>query len=236
MSEASASARDLLGNDHPLVRVADAATVVERQTLVCAAFLLATVTAAYPDLARAAPLIGSAATVTLALLASLGMLRRQRRIQARTVIIERGPLKLPHVQQQITRLGDKRYRARLAQRLRRAAHDAERWHSLLVASRPPVGILELVPHVGLVRAIADHLESSSPSVRGIALADRLLDDGYNSPLYAGDGYRLRCTLRQIMYELDCRPPSQYRRARRDVHQVRFNEQPGRAPTDPAGGL
>jgi len=202
MSEASASARDLLGRDHPLVRVDDATTAVERQSLVCAAFLLATVTAAYPNVARAAPLVGSAAAVNLALVALLGVLRRQRRIQARGVIIQRGPLHLPHVQLEMARLTDQRQRARLAARLRRAADDAERWHSLLVACRPPVGILELVPHVGLVRAIADRLESCSASVRGVALADRLLDDGYASPLYIGDGYRLECALHQILYELD----------------------------------
>jgi hypothetical protein len=204
MSEASASARAVLGADHPLVRLEAATAVVERQTVVCAAFLVAVIAAASPDIARARMLAGSAAMVDLALLALLAILRRQRRLQARNVIIERGPLNLPHVQQQIMRLADGRYRACLARRLRRTAHDAERWHSLLVASRPPVGILELVPHVGLVRAIADHLESGSPSVRGIALADQLLDNGYASPLYAGDGYRLHCALRQILYELDGR--------------------------------
>ena len=46
MSEASASARELLGTHHPLVRTDEATTAVERQTLVCATFLLATVAAA----------------------------------------------------------------------------------------------------------------------------------------------------------------------------------------------
>lgn len=205
MNEASASARDLLGEDHPLVRVDDAVTAVERQTLVCTAFLLATLTAAYRNIAPVAPLVGSAVMVTLALLALLALLRRQRRLHARSVIIQCGPQHLPHVQLEVNRLSDERQRTRLAARLRRAAQDAESWHTLLVASRPPAGIRELVPHVGLVRAIADRLESSSPSVRGVALADRLLDDGYASPLYAGDGYRLRCALRQILYELDGGP-------------------------------
>ena len=202
MSEASASARDILGEHHPLVRVDDATTVVERQALVCAAFVLATAAAGYPDLGNAAMLLGSGAAVEFVLLALVAFLQRQRRIHARNVIIERGPLHLPRVQLEMSRLADQRHRARLAGRLRRAAEGAECWHSLLVASRPPVGILELLPHVALVREIADHLDVGSATVRGIALADRLLDDGYASPLYAGDGYRLRCALGQILYELD----------------------------------
>ena len=136
------------------------------------------------------------------MLALVAFLRRQRRIHARNVIIERGPLDLPHVQLEITRLGALRYRAGLGERLRQAVADAESWHSLLIASRPPIGILELLPHAALVREIAERLAADSANVRGIALADRLLDDGYASPLYAGDGYRLRCALRQILYELD----------------------------------
>jgi hypothetical protein len=180
----------------------DATSAVERQTVVCTAFLLATVAAAYPDIGNAAPLVGSATAVDLALLALVAMLRRQRRICARNVIIERGPLHLPRVRLEMARLADQRYRARLAVRLRRAVEDAEGWHSLLAASRPPVGILELLPHVALVREIAKRLDESPANVRGIALADRLLDDGYASPLYAGDEYRLRCALRQILFELD----------------------------------
>ncbi|HET7170211.1 MAG TPA: hypothetical protein VFI18_01120 [Gaiellales bacterium] len=202
MNEASASAREALGADHPLVRIDAATTVAERQTLVCAAFLLATVAAACPDIARVVPLVGSAAAVDLTLLALVALLRRQRRLQARSVIIQRGPLHLPCVQSEMARLAHQRTRSRLAARLRKAVGDAEGWHSLLVASRPPVGILELLPHVGLVRNIADHLDANATNIRGIALADRLLDDGYASPLYAGDGYRLGYTLRQILYELD----------------------------------
>jgi len=201
MNEASAAARELLGTDHRLVRVDDATAAAERQTLVCAAFLLAAVAAAYPDFARAAPLVGSAATVEGVLIAVLAFLRRQRRISARSVIIERGPLDLPQVHHEVARLADPGHRARLADRLRRAVADAEGWHAILVASRPPIGILELLPYAALVREIADRVDASSPNVRGIALVDRLLDDGYASPLYAGDGYRLRCALRQIRYEL-----------------------------------
>jgi hypothetical protein len=201
MSEGFASARELLGEDHPLVRVDETTTAVERQTLVCTAFLVATVAAAYPDIAQTACLSGSAAAVDLTLLALVGLLRRQRRINARNVIIERGPLHLPRVQLESMRLADHRQRAKLARRLRRAAQDAEGWHSLLVASRPPVGILELLPHTALAREIADHLDATHANVRGIALADRLLDDGYASPLYAGDGYRLQRELRHILHEL-----------------------------------
>jgi hypothetical protein len=202
MSEASAPARELLGKDHPLVRAEEAATAVERQTIVCTAFLLATVAAAYPDVAKAAWLGGSAAAVDLTLLALVALLRRQRRIQARNVIIERGPLHLSRVQLEIARLADQRHRANLAKQLRRAVEESEGWRSLGVASRPPIGILELLPHAALAREIADHLDGNQPPVRGIALVERLLDDGYVSPLYAGDGYRLRCELRQILYELD----------------------------------
>jgi hypothetical protein len=202
MSEASALARELLGPQHPLVRVDEATTAVERQTLVCAAFLLATVAAAYPDITQTATLVGSAATVELVLLALLALLRRQRRLNARNVIIEGGPLFHPHVALASARLLERRHQARLAARLRRAVADAEGWHSILVASRPPMGILELLPHASLVREIARHLDAGSVNVRGIALADQLLDDDYASPLYAGDGYRLGCTLQQIRYELE----------------------------------
>lgn len=175
----------------------------ERQTLVCAAFLLAIVASAYPDIGQTAWLAGSAASVDLILLALAALLRHQRRIQARNVIIERGRLHLPRVQQEMTRLTDHRRRAKLAQRLCRTVEDAEGWHSLLVASRPPVGILELLPYASLAREIADRLNANHPDVRGVALVDRLFDDGYSSPLYAGDRYRLRCELHRILYVLDC---------------------------------
>ena len=202
MSEGAASARELLGEDHPLVRADETTTAVERQTLVCTAFLVATMVAAYPDITQTACLSGSAATVDVTLLALVGLLRRQRRITARNLIIEHGPLHLPRVQLEMKRLADHRHRTKLARRLRRAAQDAEDWHTLLVASRPPVGILELLPHTALAREIAKNLETTQANVRGIALADRLLDDGYASPLYDGDGYRLQRELHQILYELE----------------------------------
>ncbi len=201
MSDGFVSARALLGEDHPLVRVDETTTAVERQTLVCTAFLVATMAAAYPDIAQTAYLSGSTAAVDLTLLALVGLLRRQRRITARNLIIEHGPLDLPRVQLEIKRLADHRHRTKLARRLRRAAQDAEDWHTLLVASRPPVGILELLPHTALAREIAEHLDRPHANVRGVALADRLLDDGYASPLYAGDGYRLQRKLRHILHEL-----------------------------------
>src|SRR5712691_3160375 len=144
MSETSASARDVLGTDHPLVRADEAIIAVKRQALVCAVFLLATVAAAYPDVARATSLVASAAAVDLALLGLVALLRRKRRLHARDVIIEGGPLHLPYVRAEMRRLADERHRAKLTRRLHRAVDDAEGWHSLLVASRPPVGILKLV--------------------------------------------------------------------------------------------
>ena len=54
MNEASASARELLGKDHPLVRVDETTTTVERQTLDCTALLVATMAAAYPDITQTA--------------------------------------------------------------------------------------------------------------------------------------------------------------------------------------
>ena len=94
MNEASASARALLGEDHPLVRVDETTTTVERQTLVCTAFLVATVAAAYPDITQTAYHSRIAAAVDLTLLALVGLLRRERRITARNLIIEHGPLHL----------------------------------------------------------------------------------------------------------------------------------------------
>ena len=201
MNEASASARELLGKDHPLIKMDEATTAVERQALVCTVFLLATMAAAYPDIARAASLAGTAAVVDLTLVALVALLRHQSHVHARNVIIERGPLHLRRVQLEITRLTDEHHRARLAQRLHRAVTDAEDWHSLFVASRPPVGILELLPYAQLAQAIVEHLNTDHPNVRGVALVDRLLSDGYSSPLYAGNGYRLGCELRQILFEL-----------------------------------
>ena len=73
----------------------------------------------------------------------------------------------------MTRLAGHRHRTKLARRLRRAAQDAEGWHSLLFASRPPVGILELLPHTALAREIPEHLDTPHANVRGIALTDVL---------------------------------------------------------------
>jgi hypothetical protein len=99
------------------------------------------------------------------------------------------------------RLASRRERERFARSLERLLHDAERWHRILPAYRPPDGAQLLRHAASEARDVIALLRAEAAHVRGVALTARFLMDGSSSPLYAGDVGRLREELNRIRYLL-----------------------------------
>ncbi len=99
------------------------------------------------------------------------------------------------------RLASCKVREHLAHSLERLLHDAERWHRILPAYRPPEGSQFLRFAAAEVRDVVGLLRAEHADVRGVALTARFLMDGYSSPLYAGNAGRLLEELRRIRYLL-----------------------------------
>jgi hypothetical protein len=203
MSDLPRRAAELLGPDHPIARVADATEAVRRQLVVCAVFAVTLTVFGWPQLRRSLPLTASAAIVELALLALLIWLRHERTSRIHQLIAAAGPaLPLAEVQQQAQQLCEPRTRQALAKVLLRTLDSAERWAELLPAQRPPPDVRALAPHAALVRRAASLLVEGQPSARGVAMVEQLVTAGYQSPLYCGDGERLRRELGRIVFELE----------------------------------
>jgi hypothetical protein len=204
MSDLPRRAAELLGPDHPIARAADATEAVRRQVVVCAVFAVTLTIFAWPQLQRSLPLTASAAVVELALLALLMLLRHERTSRIHQLIAAAGPALplLAEVQEEARQLCDPRTRQALAKVLLRTLDSAERWAELPPAQRPPPNVRALAPHAALVRRAASLLVEGQPSARGVAIVEQLVTDGYQSPLYCGDGERLRRELGRIVFELE----------------------------------
>jgi hypothetical protein len=203
MTEHAQQAADLLGSDHPVPRLAAAIHAVHRQAVVCVSFTLALALLSRPHPSRSLPLTASALLVDLLLLGTWAVLRHEHTARIRQLIATSGPdLPLIDVQKETLRLLDPRSRQRLARRLLRILGSAERWSDLPTAQRPPPAVRELAQDADLVRLVAASLVADHPSARGVAMVERLIADGYQSPLYAGNHVLLRQELGRIIYELD----------------------------------
>jgi hypothetical protein len=203
MSDLPRRAAELLGPDHPIARAADATEAVRRQVVVCAVFTVTLTIFAWPQLQRSLPLTASAAVVELALLALLMLLRHEQTSRIHQLIAAAGPaLPLAEVQEEARHLCEPRTRQALAKVLLRTLDSAERWAELPPAQRPPPAVRALTPHAALVRRAASLLVEGQPSARGVAIVEQLVTDGYQSPLYCGDGERLRRELGRIIFELE----------------------------------
>jgi GTP:adenosylcobinamide-phosphate guanylyltransferase len=198
---------DLLGTQHPLVRVMDDIRARVRQATVVTAIIAASATAALAGVADARAALVAAVAVEVALVCVLAALAAAKRDHLLDLIIEgREHLPLPQVARERERLLDSRYRTQLSQSLEALHHEAE--HPIL--HRP--SDLPLYRR-GVIAAVAPDLVETARSLRnehagsaGVALAERLLN-GHDSPLYDENAERLRVQLRRCRFLLagtDCR--------------------------------
>jgi hypothetical protein len=198
-----AHAAEVLGREHPVARAARRRDRLVGQAIVGGCLVVGAGVAA---LARPAPathaLVGVAAVVEAWLLAAALFATTILRDRARDAIAD-GDCAADVVEVAIERdrLLDRGSRARLAGTLERALYQAEHWYEIPISTRPPATAAELAARAEIVAEVARLVRDPASSARGVALADRLLRDGYASPLYGGSGAALDEELRRIRYLL-----------------------------------
>src|SRR5262249_9647312 len=148
------------------------------------------------------PLVIGAALVMLVLAGVAGQQWDRRRRAARDIVLEgRETLPVPVVQRERRRLLDQSTRGYVARSLERVLQHVTRRPTPVPPSVPPlfdVGTVATV--VDDLQAIIALLRSDHPQARGVALAERLLTEGF-SPLYGENAIALRDELRRVRYLL-----------------------------------
>lgn len=192
-----------LGNDHALARLLARRRALTCQILVTSIPLACASVGVMLHAGKASLVLAASGVVEVGLLVTVPYLRGRTRDVTQELIAsgEDAALALRPVQEEGRRLASRRERERFAQSLERLLHDAERWHRILPAYRPPDGTRFLRFAASEVREIVALLRSESAHLRGVALTARFLMDGYASPLYAGDPGRLQEELNRIRYLL-----------------------------------
>jgi hypothetical protein len=191
---------DLLGAAHPMVRITGAIAVVERQAFALAIVLVASVAAA-ADGSVAMAVAVSAAVVLVVLVAIVATLLDQRRRLAVDLIAEgRGGLPLRAVEREHHRLADVRTRVRLAKSFERVIEVALASRRLAPDPLPMVRPWVAAAVGAELSCVAALLRGTSPGLRGVASAQRLLTDG-GSPLYGRDVAALREELGRVRFLL-----------------------------------
>jgi hypothetical protein len=196
-------AEDVLGPAHPLASASRWRDILIAQAVGASCLLLAATALA---LIRRTP--STIAFATCSLIVELWVIPGA--ILAVTVLRERAregiadgePWSgIAEVSIERERLVRRRTRARLARTLERALYAAEHWHEMPISTRPPQGVSQLAFHSAAVRDIVRLVRDPASDVRGLALLDRLLRDGYSSALYRGPSCALEEELRRIRYLL-----------------------------------
>jgi len=113
------------------------------------------------------------------------------------------------------RLASRKERAKLACSLERLVHDAEGTSWTFPTSGPVYSTRGVRLAAAELRGLADRLRSDAVRVQGVALTERLLVDGYASPLYREDVGALREELNRILFLL-----GDQRRGPRDTGDTR----------------
>jgi hypothetical protein len=198
------SADDILGREHPLARAAQRARALRLQVgvAVVAGGVALVAWAAGWRWAGALALAAVCAVVAFGI--ALLIARQDARDHALDAIIGgRHGLEVREVVGVSRSLGERRYRRSLARSLERTLELSRRWWQLPPGQRPPGDVRHLPQVAGeLCEVVALLRAESAPSVRGVALCERLLSDGPGSPLYGGQPEALRRELGRIRYELE----------------------------------
>jgi hypothetical protein len=196
-----ASARALLGAEHPLARVSERLGVLREQSLVVGAVLLASVVALVAGESAALWFVVAAAVVQAALACGSALLAQARRDHVLDVIGDgRGSLPLAAVQRERGHLLDPAHRAFLARWLDGMRQDAQRPIQRFPAARPLYSVRVIAAVAPELETIAGLLVGDHAGLRGVALTERLLRDGASS-LYRQDVEPLRQELRRIRLHL-----------------------------------
>lgn len=197
-SECSA-AEALLGSGHPLVRVLGRLETAREQLVTVTAVQGAGLVFFAGDWAFGLSVAIAAAAVQAGLAFRIATLRMEQHGLCLTLIVKAGSrLPLPCVEQTCGQLLQGRTAERLASSVDEMVATARRPPSL-PAARP-------LTDVRVIRATAPELAEvaallrSDPTVRGVALVERLLT-GPNTPLYGNDVEPLRQELRRARYLL-----------------------------------
>jgi hypothetical protein len=195
----------VLGEEHPLTRIELSIAALRDQAAVCLAIVAATPTviAVNPALGVVVLLSGLVTLLTLGLvILLLGSTRRDR---VHDVILAGQRPPLPAVHAELNRLRSPQQRRRLAETVRRALTQGERWHDYMPASRPPIGVRNLPAHRTCLLQIAAALEHEPVSIRAVIMVERFIRGGYGSAIYDSHPDTLRQELGRIHFELETRP-------------------------------
>jgi len=201
------SATEILGANHPLVRVVDLRRDMRRQSLATVVAVVIGMVGLAFGTRWGLPLLIAAALIQLVLAAGIALLAQLQHERALDLIIEGlDGLPLPALERERRRLQRPRRRASLAHALEDLVRTAERWPTLLPSARPVFDPRQIRAVSAQLRAIAALLRSSAVDARGLALVERLLTSGA-SPLYDREPAELRRALERIRAELDRADPA-----------------------------
>jgi hypothetical protein len=190
-----------LGPDHPLVRTQRAIATATCHAMDVSALVIAAPCLAVLSRDLAIATVASAALVMTILCGGIAVLRSHRRRMVHDLILQGGPPALVLIRDEVGRLLDPAYRARVARALNRALYEGEHWHEYLPASRPPHGVRHLPPNARLIREITADLCGEHASPRAVIRLDRLIQGGYGAAIYQGGPDWVRRELGRIHFEL-----------------------------------
>jgi hypothetical protein len=199
--QADRSAREFLGEDHPLVRVLQRTSVTMLRLIVVAVVLLSAAAAWLDGLHAALGVIVAAAVVEAILALRIAYLAWLARERACDLIIEgRADLPLDVVRRQRRRLLDRKHCDDLADWVDRTWTVAERSLECRYEPCPLLNARVVAAVRPELAEIAGRLREGTPGVRGVALVERLLSEG-GSALHGPSASALRQELRRIRFML-----------------------------------
>ena len=197
------AAESLLGHGDRLTRAVSTQHTLALQSVVAALTVVAAALAVLLHLASAALVLGVCAAVALAFAVAWAVAHRRAHERAQDLIAAgRDGVDLSVVAHERRRLASRRRRERLARSLEAFHRDALRWYETPASLRPLHGVVQLRYLGKELVAMTKALRRDRVHVQGVALAERLLSDGYASPLYGNEVGPLRDELNRIRYLLE----------------------------------
>jgi hypothetical protein len=195
---ASQTPSAVLGPDHPLARAIDGLESVVRQLRVVSAVLIGSMIDFREGVAWAEDAALSAVIVLFGLAIVSAVLAQRRRDRALDRILEgHESVQIAVVQRERQRLRAARTQRLLARSIDSMVEEASNPAKPCVRGARPLFEISVVALVAEdLRAISRLLRAERASVRGVALAERLVSDG-TSPLYGDQAPALRGELHRI---------------------------------------
>jgi len=197
------AAESVLGRRHALTRAVANQHTLAMQSAVAVLAVVAAALCELVHLQHATLLVVVALGICAAFVVAWTLTRETVARGARDLIAGGyDNLVLSVVARERRRLASRKERERLARALEEFHRDALRRHPLLPHSQLLPGVAQLRHTSREVEALATALRRERARVQGVALVARLLADGHESPLYAGERGPLREELNRIRYLLE----------------------------------